>query len=244
MTNRAIDTTTTAAPSAATGGIARSLVHAGEVATTRRRFLIGAGGIAAVGLLAACGGDDDTASGDATTTTRPGGTTTASGRDGSADLQVGAFAAGLEVLAVNTYGAALDAATTGKLGDVPPAVAEFVTTAKAHHQAALDAWNEVLTGAGKDAVDSPPADLETTVTAAFGKVTDVIGAARLALMLEQIAAATYLEAIPALETKGAIALASSIQPIDMQHAAVLLFVLGEDPVPDNFAKTGMSAVPK
>jgi hypothetical protein len=240
VTNHSIDTTTTAAVAAITG----SLRTAGELATTRRRFLMGAGGVAAVGLLAACGGDDDTASGDTTTTTKPGGTTTAPGGNGAADLQVGAFAASLEVLAVNTYGAALDAATAGKLGDVPPAVAEFVTTAKAHHQAALDAWNDVLTGAGKAAIDSPPADLETTVNAAFGEVTDVIGAARLALMLEQIAAATYLEAIPALETEGAIALASSIQPIDMQHAAVLLFVLGEDPVPDNFAKTELSAVPK
>ena len=56
-----------------------------------------------------------------------------------------ALAASLEVLAVNTYGAALDAATGGALGEVPPAVAEFVTTAQAHHQAHLDAWNEVLT---------------------------------------------------------------------------------------------------
>ena len=239
MTDQPIDTSTT------TATIAGSLRSVGEVATTRRRFLIGAGGVAAIGLLAACGGDDDTASGDTTTTTtKPGSTTTAPAGDGAADLEVGAFAARLEVLAVNTYGAALDAATAGQLGDVPPAVAEFVTTAKDHHQAALDAWNGVLTDAGEDAVDSPPADLESTVNEEFGKVTDVIGAARLALMLEQIAAATYLEVIPTLETEGAIALAASIQPIDMQHAAVLLFVLGEDPVPDNFAKTEMSAVPK
>jgi hypothetical protein len=236
VTNHSIDTTTAT--------IAGSLKNVGEVATTRRRFLIGAGGVAAVGILAACGGDDETTSADATTTTKPGSTTTAPVKEGAADLEVGAFAAGLEVLAVNTYGAALDAATDGKLGDVPPAVAEFVTTAKDHHQAALDAWNGVLTDAGEDAVDSPPAELEATVNEAFGKVTDVIGAANLALMLEQIAAATYLEAIPALETEGAIALASSIQPIDMQHVAVLLFVLGEYPVPDNFAKTELSAVPK
>jgi hypothetical protein len=226
--------------------IAGSIKRFGDVSANRRRFLMGAGGVAAVGLLAACGGDDDTATEDATTTTKAGDgtTTTAPKGDGAADLKTGAFAASLEVLAVNTYGAALDAATAGKLGEVPPAVAEFVTTAKAHHQAALDAWNSVLTDAGEDAVDAPPADLETTVNEEFGKVTDVIGAARLALMLEQIAAATYLEAIPTLETEGAIALAASIQPIDMQHAAVLLFVLGEYPVPDNFAKTEMSAVPK
>jgi hypothetical protein len=237
VTDHSIDTTRDT--------IGGSLKRVGDVSTNRRRFLMGAGGVAAVGILAACGGDDDTTAGDVTTTTtKPGDTTTAPMGDGAADLKTGAFAASLEVLAVNTYGAALDAAGAGKLGEVPPAVAEFVTTARAHHQAALDAWNEVLTGAGEDAVDAPPADLEATVNGEFAKVTDVIGAAKLALMLEQIAAATYLEAIPTLETEGAIALAASIQPIDMQHAAVLLFVLGEYPVPDNFAKTEMSAVPK
>jgi hypothetical protein len=236
VTNHPTDTTTDT--------IAGSLRRAGDVSTNRRRFLMGAGGIAAVGLLAACGGDDDTTAGDVTTTTEPDGTTTAPMGDGAVDLEIGAFAASLEVLAVNTYGAALDAAGAGKLGEVPPAVAEFVTTARAHHQAALDAWNEVLTGAGEDVVDSPPVDLESQINGELAKVTDVIGAAKLALMLEQVAAATYLEAIPTLETEGAIALAASIQPIDMQHAAVLLFVLGEYPVPDNFAKTEMSAVPK
>jgi hypothetical protein len=222
-----------------------SLRRVGEVATSRRRFLIGAGGVAAIGVLAACGGDDKKAtSASSTTTGADDGSTTTAPAKGAGDLKTGAFAASLEVLAVNTYGAALDAATAGKLGEVPPAVAEFVTTAKAHHQAALDAWNGVLTDAGEKKVDAPPADLEATVNDAFGKVTDVTGAAKLALMLEQIAAATYLEAIPSLETEGAIKLAASIQPIDMQHVAVLHFVLGEYPVPDNFAKTDMSAVPK
>jgi hypothetical protein len=61
-----------------------------------------------------------------------------------------------------------------------------------------------------------------------------------ALLLEQTAAATYLRAIPELEDEAAIDLAASIQPIDMQHAAVLLFVLGRYPVPDTFAQTDMA----
>ena len=36
----------------------------------------------------------------------------------------------------------------------------------------------------------------------FGEVTDVVGAAELALMLEETAAATYLAAIPTLEDGG------------------------------------------
>ncbi len=217
----------------------------------RRRFLLGAAGAtAAVGLLAACGDDNESGGGSTTTeadagTTASGDdtTTTGGGGDAAGDLKVGAFAASLEVLAVNTYGAALKAAEGGMLGEVPPAVGEFVTTAQKHHQAALDAWNKVLEEAGEEEVSKPPADLEKTVNDEFGKVKDVAGAAKLALMLEQIAAATYLAAIPTLKTKPAIMLAGSIQPIDMQHVSVLLFALGEYPVPDAFAKTDMAATP-
>lgn len=73
------------------------------------------------------------------------------------DLAIGAVAAGLELVAVNTYAAALAAAGAGSIGEVPPAVAEFVTTVQGHHQAALDAWNGVLTAGGQAAVTAPPA---------------------------------------------------------------------------------------
>ncbi len=157
------------------------------------------------------------------------------------DAAIAMLAASLEVLAVNTYGAALDAAGAGKIGDVPPAVAEFATTAKAHHQAHLDAWNKVLTGAGAAAVTTPNATLQPTVDEAFAKITDVTGVAKLALQLEEIAAATYLSASPNITDKAAIQLAGSIQVIDAQHAAILHYVLGEYPVPDVFAKTDLAA---
>lgn len=153
---------------------------------------------------------------------------------------IGTLAASLEVLAVNTYGAALDAAGAGALGEVPPAVAEYVTVARDHHQAHLDAWNGVLEASGMSAVSAPPADLEASVNDQFGMVTDVAGAAQLALMLEQVAAATYLDAISKLESTDAIALAGSIFPIDRQHISVLLFALGMYPVPETFANTDMA----
>ncbi len=156
------------------------------------------------------------------------------------DLTIGAVAASLEKLAVNTYGAALDAATSSALGEVPPAVAEYATTARSDHQAALDAWNGVLTASGKPAVNAPPADLEASVNSQFGMVTDVVGVAQLALMLEQVAADTYLFAIGALESPEAINLAGSIFPIDRQHIATLLFALGMYPVPEVFATTNMA----
>lgn len=231
---------------------------------TRRHILAGAAVIGAGLVAAACGSDNDTKAttpapttgasasstpGSSTASTTAGTTSPAAGSTtagtgtpgGDVDLKIAALAASLEVLAVGTYTAALAAAKANKLGAVPPAVAEFVTTAMGQHQKQLDKWNEVLTGGGSTAVTEPNATLKPVVDAAFAKVTDVVGAANLALMLEQIAAATYLSAQNLLTDKDAIQLAGSIQIIDAQHVAVLLFVLGQYPVPDVFAKTDMAA---
>jgi hypothetical protein len=207
---------------------------------SRRGFLGGTAGAIGAGLVLAACGDDGGASPGATTRAGAGGTTPSTTIAGANDAKIATLAAGLEVLAVATYKAALDAAGAGKLGAVPPAVATFATTARDQHQKHLEAWNAVLTKAGAKAVDQPNATLKPTVDADFAKVTDVTGVARLALKLEQIAAATYLSAIPVIGDKSAIELAGSIQIIDMQHAAILLYVLGEYPVPDIFAKTDLA----
>jgi hypothetical protein len=217
-------------------------------ALSRRHLLAGAGAIGAALVASACGGD-----------TKSGVSIGSAGRSGFApgvptrsapsaaptpdDVKIAQLAAGLEVLAVGTYKAALDAAGAGTLGAVPPAVADFVTTAGKHHQEHLDAWNNVLTSNGAAAVTAPNAELKPVVDQAFGQVTDAGGAARLALMLEQIAAATYLSAQGALTDKAAIDLAGSIQVVDAQHVSVLLFALGEYPVPDTFARIDMAAAP-
>ena len=145
-----------------------------------RRRLLGSAGAVGLGLvIAACGSDNKAASTTAGGGTTPGSNTTlataattpattAPTDGGSVDLKVAKLAASLEVLAVGTYKAALDAATAGKLGTVPAAVGEFVTKAMSQHQAHLDAWNKVLTGAGETAVTEPNATLKPTVDAAFG----------------------------------------------------------------------------
>lgn len=238
-------------------------------ALSRRSLLAGAAFIGAGLVASACGSSTKTASTSGGTPTTSGATPTTTAATtaattgastapttgattgpttggtaaagGSVDIKVANLAAGLEVLAVGTYKTALDAATAGKLGTVPPAVAQFVTTAMAQHQMQLDAWNKVITGAGGTAVSQPNATLKPTVDTAFAAVKDVTGAAKLALMLEEIAAATYLSAQDVLTDKAAIMLAGSIQIIDAQHAAILHFVLGEYPVPDVFAKKDLAA---
>ncbi len=228
-----------------------------SIPLTRRHLLAGVSVLGAGLVAAACGSSSTSAStstsasGSAATDTpsTPAATDAATPTESPAatdaasanvDVKVAMLAAGLEVLAVGTFKAALDAAGAGSLGEVPAAVGEFVTVAMAQHQQQLDAWNGVITGAGGSAVTEPNATLKPTVDAEFAKVADVAGAAKLALMLEEIAAATYLSAQNVLTDKAAIMLAGSIQIIDAQHAAVLHYVLGEYPVPDVFAKTDLA----
>jgi hypothetical protein len=198
--------------------------------SSRRMFLGGMGAVVAAGALAAC--SKSSSSSTTATTVAPG-----SGLTG--DLAVAALATALENTAVATYQAALNAVTAGKLS-VPPAVATFATTAQSQHKDHAAAWNAVLTQAGKTAIPSNYGDTTVfsgVVLPAFNKVTDVVGLANLALLLENVAAATYLAGISAVTSTGAIQIAASIQPVEMQHAAILNFVLGNYPVPDSFAKT-------
>jgi hypothetical protein len=198
--------------------------------SSRRGFLIGAGALAGGAVLAACslGSSSPT-----TTTTGSPGSTTSGKLTG--DLAVAALAASLENLAVAAYGDVLTAATAGKLGTVPPAVATFATTVKAQHTQHAQAWNSAIVAAGHKAITAPDPVLTPVITADFGKVTDVTGAAKLALMLEDVAAATYQSAISAVKATSSVKVAASIQPVEMQHAAILNFVLGQYPVPNAFS---------
>ncbi len=91
------------------------------------------------------------------------------------DLKLVAINASLENFAVYAYNAGLQAATAGKLGTVPPAIATFATTAKAQHTQHAAAWNAVLTAAHKKPVTATEPTLTPVILKAFGKVTDVAG---------------------------------------------------------------------
>ncbi len=203
---------------------------------SRRKVLLG-GGVGALALVAAACGteeeEDPSSTGDPTTTTTA--AAGGGGGGGGGDVAIAQTAAGLEVLAVNTYTGALEAPL-----DYPAAVAEFATTALEHHQAHLDAWNELLTALGEEEVTDPFEPLASEVMTQFEAVTDVTGVAELALSLEQTAASTYFAVIPMIENAEALELAATIQPIDMQHAAILNYVMGDYPVPNTFADAEQS----
>jgi hypothetical protein len=216
------------------GDIREGITRLVSTPSSRRAFLLGGGallgGVALVG--SGVGG------GLAAAATRTGAVPAArSAQKLSGDLAVVALAASLENLAVGTYQAGIDAATKGMLGDVPPAVVTFAQTAPPQHRDHAAAWNGVLTGAGKKAVTGVDTTVKKSVDQAFGEVKDVPGLARLALDLEDVAAATYIAAIDVVKNPAGIETAATIQPVELQHAAILHFLLGEYPIPDAFAKS-------
>jgi hypothetical protein len=200
--------------------------------TSRRTFLMGAGAAVAGGALLTVGGSALPAMAGASTNRL------ASLKSADAafppaglkgDLAVAAIAASLENLAVFAYSAGLAAATAGKLGAVPPAVATFATTVKAQHTDHAAAWNGVLKSNGKAAVTVTNPTLTPVVQADFAKVSNIAELAQLAITLETIAAQTYQAETSMLKSKAAIGLSSSIQPVEMQHIAILYYVLGMYP---------------
>ena len=197
---------------------------------SRRGFLVGSSVLVGGFALAACGGSDKTGT-SATSSAEASGSKKLEG-----DLIVVGLAAALEIGAVNTYQKVLDAAGSGAIKDVPPAVATFVQTAQQQHKDHADAWNGVLTGAGfaaiKDTSNLP--SVEALITERLAGVKDVGTAATLALDLENIAAATYFGGIGAISDPGGIKVAASILPVETQHAAILSYVLGKYPVPNTF----------
>lgn len=205
----------------------------------RRGFFAAGGVAAAAAFLAACGDDDDSADTGRATTESESESSTTTGGGGGGDAEIAAFAAGLELLAANTYAAALEAAGAGKLGEVPPAVAEFAKTAQAQHQAYSDALAEAAGGITPEI----PADIQAAVDEQFAAVSDVTGLAKFARDFENQAAATYMDVIPKLESEAAIMLTGSILPVTRQREAILNFVLGEYPVPETFFTAENSLAP-
>jgi hypothetical protein len=203
--------------------------------SSRRAFLLGGGAV--IGGVALVGSGMGSGIAAAATRTGMAVPSATSAQKLSGDLAVVALAASLENLAVGTYQAGIDAATKGSLGEVPPAVVTFAQSAQSQHKDHAAAWNAVLTGAGKKAVSGVDMTVKKSVDKTFAAVKDVPGLAKLALDLENVAAATYIAAIDVVKTPAGIKTAATIQPVELQHAAILHFLLGEYPVPDAFAKS-------
>lgn len=190
---------------------------------SRRRFL-GATGVAL--LATSCRGGGGEVGGEA------------------GEVEAVARLAGLERLWVETYATLRTLAVEGRLGAlIPPAVAEFASTATGRHQQHLDAWNRVLLDAGGDEVETADLGLKPRVETAITRLVDIPGLLTLALRIEDHTARTYLEAIPSLAGAEVVRTAAQILVVDRQHQAFLRYLLGLDPVGSGTVPDGSDFAP-
>lgn len=202
-------------------------------ATVSRRTLVAGGGLLATGLFtASCAG------------TRPrfSPMVTAAALTGPqlrGDLQRVALAASLENLAVGLYGESQRVLASGKLGS-NPAVTTFAQAVQEQHSDHAGAWNALLATASKPKVTGPDPILKPQIDKAFAQVGDLSSLIELMLVVERTMAATDLQALGTMQTPDAIAAAAVIYPVEMQHAAMLRFLLGQYPVPDAFAQSDLA----
>jgi hypothetical protein len=184
---------------------------------------------------AACstGSPSNTPAPSSTSTTSPG------SDQPTGDLAFAGLAASVENLLVASYQTALGAAGAGKLGNVPASLTTLVKTLQSHHRDHAAAWNAILTAAGLPAVTAVDATMQTSVAQPqLTSLKSSTALAQLAVGLERIAAATYLEAAQSgLTTTGALQTAIAIHPVEMQHLAILAAFVSGTPVPDSFAST-------
>lgn len=195
---------------------------------SRRSLLFGSLAVAGVGVLAACGSNSSGGKSAGPSTNPPGGSSPYMG-----DLKVVALAAALENLAVAGYGLVLANAGKGAYGKVPPAIAEFATVAQKQHKDHGAAWNSVLKGAGLPKVTGTPLTIAPQAVSALKSAKTLGDVAKVAQGLESAAAQTYVFAAANVADPGGIATAASIAPVEAMHEAILLFVLGQYPVPNS-----------
>ena len=205
--------------------------------SSRRTFLMGSG-VAVGGLaLAACGNNNRSGSGSGSGS---GASPSPAMGKGGKDNAALATNASLENLAVFAYDSALKAAPSGKFGKVPAAVAGFAMHAMKQHAEHAQAFNAALTNAGGKAFTDPNPALKQTVLDEFGKLKDVAGLAKLALLLENTAGQTYTKQMSTMTSDEALAAVSTIAPVEQQHAAILNYVLGQYPVPNAFVQLDLA----
>ncbi len=133
--------------------------------------------------------------------------------------QLAAFAESVELAGTSFY-----AALRPRL--VRPAAVTAATPFARHHQ---DHANALGPAAGADRVGKANAPLLLTLTEQLGQAKSENEAIRVAYDFENSMASTYLFIIDSIEDIGQLRLASSILPIEAQHAVVLGSLLGRSP---------------
>jgi hypothetical protein len=155
-----------------------------------------------------------------------------------ADLRRARLAAALELGLVSAYDAAVAAAGAG--GRLAPAPAAFVScaaAARAHHVDHAAAWNALLTANRQHPQTVTDGAANSQALQQISSAQSVSDVATAVLTLERVCLQTYVAMVPSITDHSARRQAMVIAPVEAQHAAVLQFLLGADPVPDTSIAT-------
>lgn len=150
------------------------------------------------------------------------------------------FAAGLEVLAVGAYATIPGAAGTEGLGPVPRAIQGLIAIVAGHHQSYRDAWNHKLRERGKPEVTDPDPTFRSIIVGNLSRAGSIEDVGRVLASVEGVVAANCLSNVSQFNDPDLRQLAAAIHMAVMQHAAVLEFLIGGNPVPAAFASDEFS----
>lgn len=209
----------------------------------RQFFAVGGATLAGAALLAACGDDDD----DATPVT--GGSGGSGDGDANMDIVLANTAISLEILAIDTYQAAIDSGLV-----TTSAVASAATLFQDHHVQHRDALISVVSGAGATPYEQANEVVKAAVVdpALAADGLDEAGIVSLAFDLESAAAQTYVFAATALSTPALRSTIMTIGGVESRHATLLgqvaqfetakvfpaAFAKAENPLPEGAVITG------
>lgn len=193
----------------------------------RRRFLVLGGSTAAGLVLAACSGNDTPAA------VEPPPVAPADHLEG--DLAVAALLVSLENLLVSVYQEGL--AMNEEIGPIPPAMLAALERARDQHREHANAWNGLLTGAGKRGITGVNLSVKGATTAPnLLRVKEPNNLVGLCRDLEGVTATTYLAGIGALQNNAAVKVAASIHPVECAHVGALNALLGQPIATDTFGR--------
>lgn len=136
------------------------------------------------------------------------------------DLTVVQFAQTVELAVVELYGTMIDG------GKLPNSLSETARVFKGHHQDHADALAKL---AGSDAPNTANAKLLAELNPKVAAASTAKDLAQIAYGVEDGAASTYLYALGVLQEWDVAGAASSILPVEAQHAIVWSQVIEPDP---------------
>ena len=190
--------------------------------------------LAGAAVLVACSGDDDELGLDeveeraATSDTTP----PAPPKPSASELETVAGLARAEHGTIALLDAVLRAISEKRLTDVPAVIASLAESARRHHVAHAGALNDVLRGAGAPTVDGPDATAPGEADAIVAGLADADGVEAALVGAHTDIAGTYLSGLDDIDDLGTRQVVTSIRPIELQLAAVVRFLGGEEVVPD------------